>query len=164
MFKNKKYFCGIIASLFLSATLAQAATVDKTSGVYAIPANGLDKVFILKNTVDISTAADADVYQVLKVGTGTLVLNVFTEIVTPNDAATSSAIKIGDGANVTGYETSVDMKAVAGTLNKGTSTETYINEGGKLYTGEDTIDLTFAVTGTNSAGSVKVKALCVDLN
>lgn len=164
MFRNLKLLTlGVFASLFLSVVV-NAATVDKTSGVYGIPANGLNRVFVLKNTVDISEAANGDVYQVLKVGTGTVVMNVFTEIVEANDAATSSAADVGDGSDPNGYDNAIDMKAVAGTFTKGTSTDAYVTGHGKLYTGADTIDLTFAVTGTNSTGIVKVKALCLDLN
>lgn len=164
MNKMKLFLAGFIASVFLSASI-HAATVDKTSGVYAIPANGLNKVFILKNTVDISAAANGDVFQVLNVGTGTCVLNVFTEIVTANDAATASTVDIGDGSDANGYDNGVSMKAAAGTLSKGVGgTDQYVTDGGKLYTGADTIDLTFTVTGTNAVGSVKVRALCVDLN
>jgi hypothetical protein len=155
---------GIVTSLFLSAVVVNAATVDKTSGVYAIPANGLNKVFILKNTVDISEAANADVYQCLKVGTGTYVLNVFTEIVTPNNAATTSTVTVGDGAGASSFDASANMRAAAGSLTYGIGgTDAYVTTG-RFYTGADTIDLTFTVTGTNSEGSVIVRALCVDLN
>lgn len=158
---------GIATALLLSIpTVGYTATVDKVgSAVYAIPASGLNKVFVMSNTVDISAAANGDVYQVLPVGTGTVVLNVFTKIVTPNNAATSSAVNIGDGNNASGYGSSTSMKAAAGTLTKGIGgTHTYITNNGTLYTSGDTIDLTFAITGTNTAGSVKVMALCADLN
>lgn len=164
----KKFILGPMAVVALALCFSAgsyASTVDKTNGVYGIPASGLDKVFVLKNTVDISSAANADVYQVLKVSPGVVVLNVFTEIVTPNNAATSSAVNIGDGDGSNSYDASVDMKAAAGTLSKGAGgVDAYITQNGKLYTAADTIDLTFAVTGTNTAGEVVVKALCLDLN
>lgn len=166
--KNFKiWFIGIATALLLSIpAIGYSATVDKVgSAVYAIPASGLNKVFVMSNTVDISGADDGDVYQVLPVGTGTVVLNVFTKIVTPNNAATSSTVNIGDGNNTSGYGSSTNMKAAAGTFTKGIGgTHTYITNDGTLYTSGDTIDLTFSVTGTNTVGSVKVMALCTDLN
>jgi len=165
--KKRFLFIGAILALLLAIpTVGYTATVDKTGGaVYAIPHSGLNKVFVLSNTVDISGAGNADIYQALPVGTGTVVLNVFTKIITANDAATSSAADVGDGTDPNGYDNAVDMKATAGTLAKGVGgTDAYITNDGTLYTSGDTIDLTFAVTGTNTAGSVKVMALCVDLN
>lgn len=167
MRSRRLWFVGIVLSLLVSlSATSYAATVDKTGGaVYGIPATGLNKVFLMKNTVDISTAANADVYQVMNVSSGVVVLNVFTNIVTANNAATSSAVDVGDGADPNGYDNAVDMKATAGTLTKGIGgTDAYVTADGKLYTAADTIDLTFAVTGTNTTGSVIVTALCIDLN
>ncbi len=166
MNKRFLFISAILALLIAMPTVGYTATVDKTGGaVYAIPHSGLNKVFVLSNTVDISGADDGDVYQVLPAGTGSVVLNVFTKIVTPNDAATSSTVNIGDGSNASGYGSSTSMKAAAGTFTKGVGgTHTYITNDGTLYTAGDTIDLTFTVTGTNTVGSVKVMALCVDLN
>lgn len=141
------------------------ATVDKTAGSACVPYTGLNKVYVLSNTIDISVAANADVYQALPIKAKTCVLNVFTEIVTPNNAGTSSVVDVGDGNDADGYDADVDMKAAAGTMAKGVGgTDAYITNDGTLYSAADTIDLTFAVTGTNTAGSVKVSALCVDLN
>lgn len=166
--RNKRlWVVGVMLALLVSVSATSyAATVDKTGGaVYGIPATGLNKVFLMKNTVDISTAANADVYEVLKVGSGVIVLNVMTKIVTPNNAATSSAVDVGDDADPNGYDNAVSMKAAAGTLTKGIGgTDAYITTDGRLYSTADTIDFTFAVTGTNSAGSVIVTALCIDLN
>lgn len=167
MNKMKLWFLGIATAFMLFIpTVGYSATVNKVGdAIYAIPASGLNKVFVMSNTVDISAAANGDVYRVLPVGTGTVVLNVFTKIVTPNNAATSSAVDVGDGNGASSYDASVNMKAAAGTLTKGVGgTDAYITNDGTLYTTGDTIDLTFAVTGTNTAGSVKVMALCVDLN
>lgn len=167
MNKAKLWFIGIATALLLSIpTVVYAATVDKVgSTVYGIPASGLNKTFVMSNTVDISAATNGDVFQVLPVGTGSCVLNVFTKIVTANNAATTSTVDIGDGNDADGYDNDVDMKATAGTLAKGVGgTDAYITNDGTLYTSGDTIDLTFTVTGTNTAGSVKVMALCVDLN
>ena len=165
--KKRFLFIGAILALLLAIpTVGYTATVDKTGGaVYAIPHSGLNKVFVLSNTVDISAAANGDVFQVLPIGTGSVVLNVFTKIVTANNAGTSSTVNIGDDNNASGYGSSTNMKATAGTFTKGIGgTHTYITNDGTLYTAGNTIDLTFAVTGTNTAGSVKVMALCVDLN
>ena len=168
MNKMKLWLIGIATALLLSVpAVGYTATVDKVgSAVYGIPASGLNKTFVMSNTVDISAATNGDVYQVLPVGTGSCVLNVFTKIVTANDAATTSTVDIGDGSDANGYDDDVNMKGIAGTFTKGmgSSTDQYVTDVGKLYTAGDTIDLTFTVTGTNTTGSVKVMALCVDLN
>lgn len=141
------------------------ATVDKTGGaVFSVPVSGLNRFFVMNNVVDISAALDADVYQVLPVIKGVHVLNVSTKVVTPNNAGTSSAIDVGDGTDPNGFDNAVDMKATAATLSIGVGgTDAYITTGGKLYTATDTIDLVFAVTGTNTAGEVEVRALCVQV-
>lgn len=166
MNKMRLWLFGIATAFMLSIpTVGYTATVNKTTGtVYAIPASGLDKFFLMKNTVDISAATNGDVYQVLPVGTGSVVMEVFTKIVTANDAATTSTVDIGDGTDPNGYDDDVNMKATAGTYTDGTSTDVYVGGFGKVYTSGDTIDLTFTVTGTNTTGSVQVIAKCLDLN
>mgnify|MGYP001619368797 FL=1 len=166
MNKMKLWLIGIATALLLSIPMAgYAATVDKTgSTTYGVPASGLNKYFTMSNTVDISAATNGDVYQVLPVGTGTMVFNVRTKIITPNDAATTSTIDIGDGTDTNGYSDDINMKAAATVVSKGTSTDAYVQGHGKEYTTGDTIDLTFTVTGTNTAGEVKITALCLDLN
>lgn len=142
------------------------ATVDKTSSTeFFMPADGLNKVFLMKNTVDISEAANADVYQIFQVKDGICCFGVFTKIVTPNDAGTSSAADIGDGDGSSSYDTAIDLKAAAGTRTKSVGgTDAYATQEGKLYTADDTIDLTFAVTGTNTAGEIEVTAYCIDVS
>lgn len=140
------------------------STKNKTSGFsVAVPYGENLKTFFMENVVDISDALNADVYQVLPVESGIQVLNVSTKVVTPNNAGTTSAVDVGDGTDPNGFDNQVDMKAAADTLSIGIGgTDAYITTVGKLYTAADTIDLVFTVTGTNTAGSVEVKALCVD--
>ena len=142
------------------------ATLDKTNGSAAIPYSGLNKMYLLSNTIDTSVAANADVYQCLPIKANTLVMNVLVKTVTPNNAGTSSAAEVGDGGDVDGFIDTVDMKAAAGVTTKGAflTDEAFTKTGGKVYTAADTVDLVFAVTGTNTAGSHKVMAICVDLN
>lgn len=141
------------------------ATVDKTGGaVFTVPVSGLNRFFVMNNVVDTSAASNADVYQVLPVIKGVHVLNVSTKVITPNNAGTASAVDVGDGTDPNGFDNQVDMKATAGTLSMGLGgTDAYITTGGKMYTEADTIDLVFAVTGTNTAGSVEVRALCANI-
>ena len=141
------------------------ATVDKTGGaVFTVPVSGLNRFFVMNNVVDISAALTADVYQVLPVVAGVQVLNVSTKVVTPNNAATTSVVDVGDGTDPNGFDNQVDMKAAAGTLSIGLGgTDAYITTVGKMYAANDTIDLVFTVTGTNTAGSVEVRALCANI-
>ena len=105
----------------------------------------------------------ADVYQFFRLWLGP-VLNASTKVVTPNNAATTSAVDVGDGTDPNGFDNQVDMKAAANTLSIGLGgTDAYITTVGKMYTENDTIDLVFTVTGTNTAGSVEVRALCANI-
>ena len=138
--------------------------IDKTKSA-AIPHSGTDRHYRLQDTIDISVAANADVYQCLAIPAGTIVYSVWTKIVTPNNAGTSSEVTIGDGNGATSWGGTRSMKSQAGTIVKDIGgTDAYSTNNGVIYTNADTIDLTFAVTGTNTAGSVIVGADCMDLN
>lgn len=145
-----------------------AATYDRTSTQQnSVFEGGIP--FVIENTVSIVVATTADVIQALKIPAGTYIGNVFMTIVTQSDAATSHAIDVGDGTDPNGWDNAVDVKGGAvGSITSGAAgTDAYVPTGkgtfphfAKYYAAEDTIDLTNAIVGVPTVGSVKVQALC----
>lgn len=127
-----------------------------------IPASGLNKAFVLKNTLDFDTTpvAAADVVQALQIPAGTYVLNVFVEVITAEGAACTATV--GDDAGANSWDAATDLNAVAGTVTAGISgTDAYALTG-KVYTTENTIDLTMDHLADDA--EIVVYAVCFDLN
>ena len=141
-----------------------AVTFDKTAGIACIPWDGLNKPYRLDNKVTIPvTAVSTDIIQCLPVKAGTVVLGVYEKIVTPA-TATSISATVGDGATADGYDASIDLKGVAGTVTKSTPADTYPAAGGKYYPADDTIDLVVTVNTMTVGAVIEVFADCLDLN
>lgn len=139
------------------------AIVDYTNGASGIPFDGLNNFYTIENTIDFAqkNAAASTVVQALNVEAGTLVLNVVCEILTPQGAASTASV--GDGGTPAGFDASTDLNAAAGTMTIGAGgTDAYVTAGGKLYTANDTIDLTLSAAAVDTA-KIKVKAICVKL-
>jgi len=138
--------------------------VDYTNGQVGIPANGLNKVYIIENVLDFSKKpADASaVVEALNVNAKTQVLNVWCEVITP-EGGTSTAT-VGDGGDADGFDADVNLNAAEGTVTYGVGgTDANVTAGGKFYADADTIDLTLDANAVDAA-VVKVSALCVDLS
>jgi hypothetical protein len=140
------------------------ATLAKYNSQTAIPASGLNKVFLIENTVNLAAVATGDVVQALRVAADTYVQQVFVEVVTASGL--TSTATVGDGDDADGYDASTNLNATAGTITYGAGgTDAYLTANGKLYTAADTIDLTCTITsGPIVAGSIKIRALCVDVS
>lgn len=152
-----------------------AITYDLSIGSAGVPASGLNKGYIISNTIDLSDMdtkpVSTDVIQALKIGAKTYVQNVFVEIVTAS-AATTLTATVGDGTDPNGWDTAVDLEGTAGTityalgaLTDGTPnvfTDAYAN--GIVYSAADTIDLVMTVDTVTTWGVIKVSALCYDLS
>jgi hypothetical protein len=127
-----------------------------------IPASGLNKAYVIKKQLDFSdtNVLAADVVQALQIPAGTMVLNVYVEVVTAEGGTCTATV--GDGAGASSWDASTDLNATAGTVTAGISgTDAYALTG-KVYTAEDTIDLTM---GHNTdAAVINVFAICFDLN
>jgi len=139
------------------------ATINGLGGhSAAVPFKGAGAAFVLENIIDLDAlnVASGDVVQALPVKAGMRILLVETEIVTPSDAATSATADVGDGDDTDGFDSSVDLKASAGTIVcTAIGTDAY-GTSGKRYTETDTIDLTVTYSGdTTVRGKVKVRAL-----
>ncbi len=144
------------------------ATFDKTGGAAAsIPYLGISKFYTIENTVDISTVADTNVFQILTIKAKTLVFNVAVEIIVASDFGTSLVMEVGDGGDVDAWIDDVDCKGTAGTFTKGTliTDEDYTIAGGHIYTTADTIDGSFVAVGAvPTVGKIRMIAFCCDLN
>lgn len=147
------------------------ATLDKTIGTGVKPWMGMNKCYIMENIIDLAGVATGDVVQALAIGAKTLVMGVYTEVVTASNKVSTATV--GDGAAAAAWDASIDLAATAGTmtgpsaaLSEGTP-NTYADAnapGGKLYSAADTVDLTCTVTaGPIGSGKIRVMALCVDL-
>ncbi|NKE69893.1 hypothetical protein [Candidatus Manganitrophus noduliformans] len=138
------------------------ATLDKTGGASvsaAQPWDGKDRYGVIEKEIDLAGVATGDVLQCLKVKDGFLVHNVTTKIVTASDKVTTA--DVGDGADPNGFDNQIDLAAAAGTRTKGLGgTDQFVTDDGKLYSADDTIDLTVTVTsGPITVGKVLVSAL-----
>lgn len=101
------------------------------------------------------TAADATQVFAIPVKAGTFVHQVATFVSTAFNGASTPSLKIGDGTNLNGYLNTSDVDLA----NVDTAATSSIGggeafAGGKYYSVDDTIDLTF-VLGASTAGKVK---------
>jgi hypothetical protein len=140
------------------------ATILKATNQPVKNLKGADKFFVLENLVDLALVATGDVVQALLIAAGTKVLDVIVKVVTPCGLVATATV--GDGTSAAGFDASTNLNATAGTLTNGLGgTDALMTAGGKLYTADDTIDLTCTIAaGPIVAGKVLVKALCVDCN
>lgn len=148
------------------------ATIDKTGcgpthGV--IPAAGLNKVYVMKNTVDLTGGAitQADVYQLLAIPADTLVMNVKIEWLTAA-VGTTLTVNIGDGDGTNSWDASVDGKVGSTTFTHsvvGTDAYAAAAAQGKFYDAVDSIDMVMTTATAITAGpKFTIFALCVDYN
>lgn len=135
-----------------------------TSGL--VPDNTRKPVFI-DRTVDFGVAANSvnanDVCQMIPVPANFLALGVVAEVQT-KEWSTSTLVEIGDGADPNGWfaTPTINLNTIATnytgsgfTIVGGTTTKTraFPQQGGKLYTVADTIDM----TALNTLNKAKVR-------
>lgn len=131
-----------------------------------IPADSLNKAFVLRNRIDFSvvnTTASATV-QALAIPAGTFVLDVLTELITAEGSALTATL--GDGSGANSWDASIDLNTTAGTVTQATvGTDAYAasTARGKVYTAADTIDLVTSAAAADTA-VIDVFAICFDLN
>lgn len=140
----------------------------KVAGVYAVNAT-LDFSSPLINSG--AGTVQNDIVQLIEVPANTLVLAVFSKVVT---LSTITDFDIGDGDDVDGYidgasmaVAGVDACSWVGATTVGTPNALPVGAAfclGKFYTAADTIDLKQNTNLTVVAGVLKVKALMIDLN
>lgn len=146
--------------------MAKNLTVGGTLGATVA---GLNKHFVIKNTVDFSIAANAlgaaEVGEVLNIPAGFFVLKAGHVVHTPEGAAAAGTL--GDGSDVDGYLTNSNLNAAAAqmsslALTEGTPNTVAGYSGGKYYAAADTID--YVATNAVDAAKVTFFAIVIDLN
>lgn len=108
--------------------------VDDDGNVVTLPATGF--------------AAD-DILRVFKIPAGTLVHQMGVNVLTAEGAV--SVMDMGDGDDPDGYGVDVDLNATGGTITSVGNAYGADNVMGKIYTEDDTLDLTFNTADTNAA-------------
>lgn len=149
------------------------ATIDKTGCTPTkgkIPYDGLNKCYVMKKTLDLTGVVPvaADVYQLLAIPAGTLVLNVKIKWLTPM-VGTSGTVDVGDGAGADSWDAAVDMLTAAGTFTHsavGTDAYAAAANQGKFYAAADSIDVTIKAKHADTTAGPKftIYATCVDFN
>lgn len=116
-------------------------TFDYTNGSPAFKWEAGQKVQVLKNRITVTdTTANTDIVQALDVPKGFLMLGTVVKIVTA--ALAGNSVDVGDGAGADSWDANIDLTAAAGTVYSSTAgTDAYATTM-KLYTADDTIDLT----------------------
>lgn len=149
-------------------------TLNLTQGKSGIPIKGSGRMYTIENDVDLQAAgaASGDTVQALNVGPKTLVNKVLVEVLRPI-VGTSGSATVGDGVDPDGFDTTINLKATAGTV---TQTQLGLTEGvpnvlvdayaaGRIYTAEDTIDLVVTLhADLTDKGKFRVIAVCTDLS
>lgn len=153
------------------------ATIDKTGCgplLGAIPINGLNKVYVASQTVDLTGGAitDNDIYQCMAIPANTQVMSIRVKIVTPA-VGTSLAMDVGIAGD-NGWDDAIDGKAAAGTYTTSVcGTDAYAVSPaasasglqGTYYATADSIDVTMEAAVAITAGPKFVLyAFCVDFN
>lgn len=113
---------------------------------------------LAENTINFATnnGVASDVVQAIKVPKGAYVMQVGTYLHTAEGGTQTATV--GDGAGANSWDASVDLNAAGGTVTGGIpGTDAYATSG-KLYTAEDTIDLTMSA---HAADTAKITVFCV---
>lgn len=104
-----------------------------------------------ENTISLASnnSVASDVIQAITVPKGAFVTHVGVYLKTAEGAALTATV--GDGAGANSWDASVDLNAAAGTVTGGVpGTDAYATSG-KLYTAQDTIDLTMSAAAGDAA-------------
>jgi len=123
---------------------------DHTGGAAVgsgIPAGSICKVGILKNTFKMSnvtgTPTSTDVYKVLDIPAGYMVLSAWFNVTEPEVTNATAQVSLGDGNQVAGFVAAATVAAAG--LHVPAGSETYQAYVGEFYTAADTLDLVVSV-------------------
>ncbi|MBF0459310.1 MAG: hypothetical protein HQK99_15580 [Nitrospirae bacterium] len=136
------------------------ATIDLTGGQSAIPYDGLNKLYRIKNRLDFSqvNAAASDVVEAVQVKPNTHVKQVYVKLVAAEGS--TATCTVGDSGHAAGLIATANLNATPGTITQNTISDTYAN--GCIYTAAADIAL---VPGNNlSHAIVDIIVVCQDLN
>ena len=138
----------------------------QTTSTPAIPAAGLNKVYVLRNRLDFSdtNTAASDVVNALVIPANTYVIDVLTKVVTAEGGALTATV--GDLSGANSWDAQTDLNGSVGTWTQSTvGTDAYAASAarGKVYSSATYISLTMSAAIADAA-VMDVIAICVDLN
>ncbi|MCG6552569.1 MAG: hypothetical protein L7F77_09600 [Candidatus Magnetominusculus sp. LBB02] len=136
------------------------ATIDLTGGQSAIPYDGLNKIYRIKNRLDFSAlhVSASDVVEAVQVKANTHVKKVYVKLVTAEGS--TATCTVGDATHANGLIATANLNSTPGSITQNTASDTYVD--GCIYTSATDIVL---VPGNNlSHAIVDVMVVCQDLN
>jgi len=137
------------------------ATVDATRGTIGQDLDGTDKMYILSNRLDFSVnnTASGDTVKALDIAAGTMVLKVWTVVVTKEGGTLTATV--GDGSGANSWDAETNLNATVGTVAISTEgTDAYAV--GKIYAADDTIDLVMSANAGDAA-VMDIYAECINI-
>lgn len=142
----------------------QNLNVNKLNIVSTGPGEIGSGLFYLKGTtknISANGTTAAITLNALTIPANTLVLDVFTTVVTSANATCTATI--GDGDSATGWDASVNMVVAAGTRAASAKGTDAFALAGKVYSSQDTIDAFYTCSTTTCTGAFRIDALCAKL-
>lgn len=136
------------------------ATINLTGGQSAIPYDGLNKLYRVKNRLDFSQniVSASDVVHTVSVKPNTHVKQVYVKLIAAEGS--TATCTVGDSGHAAGLIATANLNAAPGTITQNTISDTYAN--GCIYTSAADITL---VPGHNlSHAIVDIIVVCQDLN
>ena len=150
-----KKIMGIVVLLAITVALSVFAetTTNYVGSASVLSADGLDKVYVVENTVTFGSTVSNDVFLCVAVPAKHMVLAATVEVLTTNSNG-SATFALGDAGSATQYDASTDMNATSVTTSPASAWE--------YYTSASDIRLTTlaAITG----GTARVRAVIADLS
>ena len=151
----KQFIRMIVCMAVFAALSASAVTTTTNYTGTAYPVGALDKVYVLENTVTISSAtAIGDIIKCIYIKAKSLVLAVGIEVVTA-DAGSAAIVELGDAGSSTQYVASTAVNATSFT---GAAASTW-----EYYSAASDIRLTVGTDALTNA-VIKVRAVIADLS
>ena len=152
-----KKFLGLIVLLAISVALVASAVTTTTNYVGSateLSSTALNKVYVVENTVTITTAGIGDIYKCIGIKPNSLVMAVGVEVVTANTNS-SAIVELGDAGSSTQYDASTALNATSVTVSPASAWE--------FYSAASDIRLTIGTAAATNV-TLKVTAVIADLS
>jgi hypothetical protein len=152
-----KKFLGLIVLLAISVALVAQAVTTTTNYVGSateLSSTALNKVYVVENTVTITTAGIGDIYKCIGIKPNSLVMAVGVEVVTANTNS-SAIVELGDAGSSTQYDASTALNATSVTVSPASAWE--------FYSAASDIRLTIGTAAATNV-TLKVTAVIADLS
>jgi hypothetical protein len=146
-------FAVAIVSIAITA-LAVTTTTNYVGSATELSKSALDKVYVVENTVTITTADIGDIFKCIGIKPNSLVMAVGVEVVTPNTNSTA-IVELGDAGSSTQYDASTALNAASVTVSPASAWE--------FYSAASDIRLTIGTAAATNV-TLKVRAVIADLS